>query len=134
MEHDLLDFGALRIRRRVDHALDLPGRDVLAAAADAGIVSTPPIGQEAFEIAQWASQSSAAAALQQAAVRFASGDGALVSLARENQDLSATWRDADRRLLDALASPDSPQNRAAKIAGSRVLANGCATISRYFAA
>jgi CHAT domain-containing protein/Flp pilus assembly protein TadD len=84
----------------------------LAAAADAGIVSTPPIGQEAFEIAQWASQSSAAAALQQAAVRFASGDGALVSLARENQDLSATWRDADRRLLDALASPDSPQNRA----------------------
>ncbi len=84
----------------------------LAAAAGAGIVSTPPLGQEAFEIAQWASQSSAAAALQQAAVRFASGNGTLVSLARENQDLSATWRDADRRLLDALASPDSPQNRA----------------------
>jgi CHAT domain-containing protein/Flp pilus assembly protein TadD len=84
----------------------------LAAATRAGIASTPPVGQEAFEIAQWASQSSAAAALQQAAVRFASGDGALVSLARENQDLGATWRDADRRLLDALASPDSPENRA----------------------
>jgi CHAT domain-containing protein/Tfp pilus assembly protein PilF len=83
----------------------------LAAATGAGIVSTPPLGQEAFEIAQWASQSSAAAALQQSAARFASGEGALVSLARENQDLGATWRDADRRLLDAMASPDSPENR-----------------------
>jgi len=43
-------------------------------------------------IAQWASQSSAAAALQQSAARFASGEGALVSLARENQDLGATMQ------------------------------------------
>jgi CHAT domain-containing protein len=84
----------------------------LAAASRAGIGSPPASGQEAFEIAQWASQSSAAAALQQAAVRFASGTGALVSQARESQDLSATWRDTDRRLFDALASPDSPENRA----------------------
>src|SRR5262249_54797074 len=47
----------------------------LAAAAGAGIVSTPPLGQEAFEIAQWASQSSAAAALQPSAARFAGGGG-----------------------------------------------------------
>jgi CHAT domain-containing protein len=32
-------------------------------------------------------------------------------LARENQDLGAAWRDTDRRLLDALASPDSAENR-----------------------
>jgi CHAT domain-containing protein/Tfp pilus assembly protein PilF len=84
----------------------------LAEAARAGIGSTPALGQEAFEIAQWASQSSAAAALQQAAARFASGTGALASQARESQDLAATWRDTDRRLLDSLASQDSPENRA----------------------
>ena len=84
----------------------------LAAAERAGIGSAPELGAEAFEIAQWANQSSAAAALQQAAVRFASGDGALVALAREGQDLAAAWRGADRSLLDALASPDSPDNRA----------------------
>jgi CHAT domain-containing protein len=84
----------------------------LAAAAGAGIGSPQELGREAFEIAQWATQSSAAAALQLAAVRFASGAGELVSLAREDQDLGAAWRDADRRLLDAVASPDSPENRA----------------------
>ena len=84
----------------------------LASAARIGIESHQVLGQEAFEIAQWASQSSAAAALQQAAVRFASGSGDLVALTREYQDLSATWRDVDRRLLDALASSDSSENRA----------------------
>jgi CHAT domain-containing protein len=84
----------------------------LAAAERAGIGSARELGGEAFEIAQWASQSSAAAALQQASVRFASGDGALVALARDGQDLAAAWRGADRSLLEALASPDSPDNRA----------------------
>jgi CHAT domain-containing protein/tetratricopeptide (TPR) repeat protein len=84
----------------------------LAAAAGGAVGAPQELGREAFEIAQWATQSSAAAALQQAAVRFASGGGALVSLAREDQDLGVAWRDTDRRLLDALASPDSPENRA----------------------
>ncbi len=83
----------------------------LAAASRAGVGLTADPAREAFEIAQWASQSSAAAALQQAAVRFASGTGELVSPARESQDLGAAWRETDRRLLDALASPDSAENR-----------------------
>src|SRR5262249_52322434 len=45
----------------------------LAMAVPDGVGSTPALGQEAFGVAQWASQSSAGAALHQATVRSASG-------------------------------------------------------------
>ena len=57
----------------------------------------PALGREALEIAQWAGQSAASAAVQQMAARFAGGD-ALGALVRERQDLSAAWRDRDQRL------------------------------------
>jgi len=59
---------------------------------------------EAIEVAQWVSQSSAAALVQQMSARFASGSGVLASLVRENQDLVATWRDKDEALLHELLS------------------------------
>ena len=43
---------------------------------------TSTLGFEAFEVAQGASQSSASAALQQMANRFAAGDGSLAALVR----------------------------------------------------
>src|SRR5439155_13865019 len=84
----------------------------LAAAARDGIEPAPSLAHEALEVAQWASQSSAAAAIQQMSTRFASGPGALASLVRENQDLAAIWRDKDKALLDALSNPEGRHERA----------------------
>src|SRR5262249_41897420 len=72
----------------------------------------PSLAHEAIEVAQWASQSSAAAAVQQMSTRFASGPGALASLVRESQDLAAAWRDKDKALLDALSNQQGRLERA----------------------
>jgi CHAT domain-containing protein/Tfp pilus assembly protein PilF len=84
----------------------------LAVAARLGLEPEPAVGREALEIAQWAGQSSAAAAVQQMAARFAGG-GALGALVRESQDLSAVWRDKDKNLIDAVSKPEGQQNPAA---------------------
>ena len=84
----------------------------LAVAARKGIEPAPSLAHEAIEVAQWASQSSAAAAVQQMGTRFASGSGALASLVRESQDLAAAWRDQDKALLDALSNPEGRHDRA----------------------
>ena len=84
----------------------------LAVAARKGIEPAPSLAHEALEVAQWASQSSAAAAVQQMGTRFASGAGALASLVRESQDLAAAWRDQDKALLDALSNPEGQHDRA----------------------
>jgi CHAT domain-containing protein/Tfp pilus assembly protein PilF len=84
----------------------------LAVAARKGIEPAPSLAHEAVEVAQWASQSSAAAAVQQMSTRFVSGPGALASLVRESQDLAAGWRDQDKALLDALSNPEGRHERA----------------------
>jgi len=84
----------------------------LAIAARKGIEPAPSLAAEAFEVAQWASQSSAAAAVQQMSTRFASGPGALASLVRESQDLAAAWREQDKALLDALSNPEGRHEQA----------------------
>ena len=84
----------------------------LAAAARQGVESGPALGREAFEIAQWANQSSAAAAIQQLGPRFAANDDALAALVRENQDMSAFRRDRDRALVEALSRLDAPSKGA----------------------
>ena len=85
---------------------------ILAVAARKGIEPAPSLAHEALEVAQWASQSSAAAALQQMSTRFALGGGALASLVRESQDLAVAWRDLDEALLDALSNPEGRHERA----------------------
>jgi len=82
----------------------------LAAAARVGIGSAEALGQEAFEIAQWANQSSAAAALLQLGPRFAAGNDALAALVRTSQDLSADLRGRNRALVEALSRPDGQSN------------------------
>jgi CHAT domain-containing protein/Tfp pilus assembly protein PilF len=84
----------------------------LAAAVRAGSGDARALGQEAFEVAQWAIQSSAGAALQQLGPRFAAGNDALAALVRTNQDLSAYLRDRNKALVAALSNPDGQANAA----------------------
>jgi CHAT domain-containing protein/tetratricopeptide (TPR) repeat protein len=84
----------------------------LAEATRRGIDSAPALTREALEMAQWASQSSAAAAVQQMSARFASRGGALAFPVRESQDLAAAWRDKDKALVDALSKPEGQHDRA----------------------
>ena len=113
---------ALRVQNRqtADDVLEAPPAERLrhhlaniAVAARQGIEPAPALGREGFEVAQWASHSSAAAALQQMAARFGSGSGALARLVREKQDLAAAWREKDKKFLDALAKPEGQQDRVA---------------------
>lgn len=89
--------------RRVDifhHHLGL-----LARASDAGLEPAQTLAREAFEIAQQAGQSHAAAALNQMTARFAAGGGPLAERARGVQDLAARRTNLEHRLVAALASP-----------------------------
>jgi CHAT domain-containing protein/tetratricopeptide (TPR) repeat protein len=69
--------------------------------------------QEAFEIAQWATHSAAAAAVQEMSVRLASGSDALAALVRERQDLSALWRERDAEIIAAVSRPEAQQDHGA---------------------
>jgi CHAT domain-containing protein/tetratricopeptide (TPR) repeat protein len=73
----------------------------------------PALGQEAFEVAQQAEQSSAAAAVHQLRLRFAAGNDALAALVRERQDLTAFWRERDKSLIEALSQAQDERNQAA---------------------
>jgi tetratricopeptide (TPR) repeat protein len=84
----------------------------LAIAARRSTEAQPALAREAMDAAQWANHSSAGAALAQMSARFASGNGALTSLIRERQDLSAAWRDKDKMLVDALGKPGGQRNGA----------------------
>jgi CHAT domain-containing protein len=76
----------------------------LATAAAKGIEPLPALGREAFEIAQWADQSSAAVAIHQTELRFAAGGDALAELVRQHQDLSGFLRERNQSLVTAMAN------------------------------
>ena len=82
----------------------------LAAAATKNIEPAAALGREALELAQRASQTAAAAAVQKMGLRFAAGDGALAALVRQHQDLGAQWSDQDKALAAALSTEVSKQN------------------------
>ena len=86
---------------------------IAALAAVAGAKRTPALAGEAFEMAQWANHSSAAAALQQMGLRFAAGTDALSALVRENQDLIANARERDKALVAAISKPAGQQDASA---------------------
>jgi len=64
--------------------------------------------EEAFEAAQWATQSAAASALSQMAGRFAAGSGALAALVREQQDLVNQRQGLDRSLVTQMSGAEAP--------------------------
>ena len=72
---------------------------------------TSTLGFEAFEVAQGASQSSASAALQQMANRFAAGDGSLAALVRYHQDMLTLQRDTDKAIVTIMATRDGQKER-----------------------
>jgi Tfp pilus assembly protein PilF len=94
----------------------------LALAAKDGIEPAPALGREALEMAQQANQSAAALAVQQMAARFA-GDSALGTLVRQRQDLSATWQDQNKNLIQTESKPQAQQDRAALDAARKQLAD-----------
>ena len=72
---------------------------------------TPTFGREAFEVAQGASQSSSAAALQQMANRFAAGDGRLAGLIRLSQDMLTRQRDIEKAILSVMSARGGQKDR-----------------------
>ncbi|BAM87295.1 conserved hypothetical protein [Bradyrhizobium oligotrophicum S58] len=87
-------------------------RSLSLLRGSAAAQSSPEADEEAFKTAQWATHSSAAVALQQMAARFATGSGELLSLARERQDLDASWRELDQRLAEAMSKTETSATRA----------------------
>ncbi len=69
------------------------------------------LGQEAFEVAQGASHSSASAALQQMANRFATGDGSLAGLIRLHQDVLTLQRDVEKATLTIMSTRAGQKER-----------------------
>jgi CHAT domain-containing protein/tetratricopeptide (TPR) repeat protein len=65
---------------------------------------------ETFEMAQWATLSSAGAALAQLGARLGAANPALSALARERQDLVREWGAADKRLTQAVSVPPELRN------------------------
>jgi CHAT domain-containing protein/Tfp pilus assembly protein PilF len=129
------DAGVMLSRRNVlRHHLAF-----LEAAARSGLESSPALGAEALEIAQSAGQSSAAAALQQMAARFAAGSDALAALVRNLQDAAASRETADKTLLAMLSKPEGQRDETA-IAALRTqlshadghLASAAAELERQF--
>jgi CHAT domain-containing protein/tetratricopeptide (TPR) repeat protein len=84
----------------------------LRAVTEKGIGPAPTLGREAFEVAQEAEQSSAAAAVHQMGLRFAAGNDALSALVRERQDLTAFWRERDNALIEALSQAQDQRSQA----------------------
>ena len=76
----------------------------LAALAKAKPESSTIFGREALVSAQSASQSSAAAAIQQMSQRLAAGEGRLASMIREAQDLRSLLLNRVDSLTDATSS------------------------------
>jgi CHAT domain-containing protein/Tfp pilus assembly protein PilF len=85
---------------------------LLASAARAKIEPGDALAKEGFEIAQWTSQSSAAAAVQQMAARSVAGGGTLGELVRKSQDLSIAWKEKERALISVAGNGLSPQTQA----------------------
>jgi CHAT domain-containing protein len=80
-------------------------------AAAKGANPAPELGNEALVTAQWAVQSSTAAAVQQLGVRLASGGDPIAALVRDSQDTSALWRDRDHALIAEMSKPTNQQSR-----------------------
>lgn len=80
------------------------------------------LARSTFQTAQWAQGSQAAQSLAKMAARSARGSDALAAIARERQDLLATWQDKDTRLIATRSQPPGERNVAAEATLSASLA------------
>jgi CHAT domain-containing protein len=83
---------------------------VLRAAGPAG-VAEPTATAEAFETAQWATQSAAGAAVSQMGTRLLATNDALAQLIRERQDTANALHALDKTLVAELSKPTSEGGR-----------------------
>jgi tetratricopeptide (TPR) repeat protein len=83
----------------------------LHAAGSAGVADAS-FAAEAFAMAQWANQSTAAAALTQMAARFSTGSDALAALVREQQDATTEYRGLDKSLVEEVSKPSKEHSAA----------------------
>jgi CHAT domain-containing protein/Tfp pilus assembly protein PilF len=112
---DLGDGGARRSGERgglIEQRSDYFVNQVASLSGVSRGKPTDAAKREAFETAQWATQSAAAAAIAQLVPRVSAGNDKLASLVREYQDLSATWRERDKALVDAISVRDVQHNAA----------------------
>jgi CHAT domain-containing protein/Tfp pilus assembly protein PilF len=72
------------------------------------------LADEAFEAAQRAKESSAAAALAQMAARLGAGDSELSTLVREQQDLVQQWQALDKAIIAAVSRPAEQRDSSAE--------------------
>ena len=84
---------------KVTHRLAIEG-----GGSDTGLL------REAFQTAQWAQSSEAAASLALMAARWANGDSELAVLIRERQDLVAEWQRRDGALTAAVSQAPERRN------------------------
>jgi CHAT domain-containing protein/tetratricopeptide (TPR) repeat protein len=77
-----------------------------------GSAEAASLAGEAFQIAQWASDSEAAQSLAKMAVRAAAGDHGLSLLVRERQDLVGEWQTRDQVRSAAVSRAPDKRNRA----------------------
>ena len=80
-----------------------------------------PLPREAFQVAQWARGSQAAASLAQMAARGARDDPGLVAIVRERQDLVAEWHRRDQYHTTAVSQAPDKRNREAEAANAQRL-------------
>jgi len=88
---------------------------ILRHALDQNLVGSEVLF-EAFDIAQWRSQSSAAEALNQMATRVGAGTDELAKLVREHQDATNERAIVDEKLISEIAKPANQRNPARETA------------------
>ena len=98
------DDDALPVRENLDQGITILRRAVNGGPAEATVAA------EAFEVAQWATQSAAATALAQMAARFGAGSDALSALVRAQQDAASEWNALDKLLLAELSKPSEKRD------------------------
>jgi CHAT domain-containing protein/Tfp pilus assembly protein PilF len=87
---------------------------VLLAAQDKGVAPAARVEDDALNVVQRASQSAAAAAVNQLGARLAAGSGRLASLVRNDQDLAAEADTLDKAILAAVSKEPANRDAAAE--------------------
>src|SRR4029077_14369371 len=87
---------------------------VLFAAQSNGLIVAGEARDDALNVVQRASQSAAAAAVNNLATRLAAGSDRLAGLVRKDQDLAAQGGEADKGILAAVANEPGKRDPAAE--------------------
>src|SRR5262249_30738967 len=119
--HQLKDSGRSN-NRNISGSIHVSITGSIPVSAKDGRETDATLRSEAFQMAQWAQSSEAAASLAQMAARQAKGAGTLALLVREGQDLVGEWQMRDKTLITARSMTPDKRNAASETALSARLA------------